>query len=727
VPKPGDLDKKTRFFTRIFRSYLLILVIPFLISLILTQISSSILESEAKKSNQATLEQTRDIVDSRIQELDSLVKQLAIDPKIKAFLGMRSFEDSDHGYYDLWSLTRSLPNFSLTNTFINKFFIYSNKMEVAVSFEEALTNSPRDYARVFHYGEWNYKAWNDFFLQSYHRKAFVPQAEIHIGTRMERGFYYLQSLPLEIAQAPPLGLVMFFIDEGAITNYLRRLDSGSNGVVMVVDAQGKIISAITQSWAAERMAELALLISRGEGLSRPGYIVSKAVSSSIGWTYVSVLPEKLVLSPVLLVRNIVLVLFLVSIAASLVVAWILAGLSARPIESAFKGLEGQREALREEIERQQPLVRADLMRRILSGLAFDPSEIAVLAGAAGMDLEGSAMAAGLIHIEGYGDMLLPSSLGEINFIKAFIRERLRGSGEFVFYVQDEDVAALSLVVLSKSLACMKFGPMAAKAIEDLRLAVAEELHSTVKVSLGEPVSTAERLVLSYREARDRLAGPDELAERKGEGALFSYPLETEMRLASALKKGQLAEVQEILAQVRKENLDLRSLSPAMFSALAGALFATVLRALPPGLAGAAVPDGGHADQGGWFDRFSLQAARFCQDMEDSRSSGVRAKLGAINQYLQDNLADPGLTLYAAAVRFSMSETFFYHFYRDNAGLSFADQLEKLRIEKACKLLAEERAQVKDVIARTGFATASTFRRAFKRVIGIAPSDYKPSQ
>ena len=200
---PGHGERTARFFGQILKSYLLILVIPLVVSLVLAQISASILENEVRKSSQATLEQTRDIVDSRLQELDSLVSQLALDPQVKSFLGLKTFKSNDSTLFDVWDLSKNLPNLTLTNSFIKKFYIHSSLSDVAVSSNEVLLDSRLEFQRIFRYGDWVYPAWHRFFMEVQHRKEFVAQARLKVDGQVQKGLFYLQSLPLESTWVPP--------------------------------------------------------------------------------------------------------------------------------------------------------------------------------------------------------------------------------------------------------------------------------------------------------------------------------------------------------------------------------------------------------------------------------------------------------------------------------------------------------------------------------------------
>ena len=54
---------------------------------------------------------------------------------------------------------------------------------------------------------------------------------------------------------------------------------------------------------------------------------------------------------------------------------------------------------------------------------------------------------------------------------------------------------------------------------------------------------------------------------------------------------------------------------------------------------------------------------------------------------------------------------------------FADMLEHKRIQEACKLLVRKEYQIKEIAAMAGYSSDTSFRRAFKRVMGVSPGEY----
>ena len=56
-------------------------------------------------------------------------------------------------------------------------------------------------------------------------------------------------------------------------------------------------------------------------------------------------------------------------------------------------------------------------------------------------------------------------------------------------------------------------------------------------------------------------------------------------------------------------------------------------------------------------------------------------------------------------------------------MNFAEYLEQLRIDQACTLL-KEGVLVSLIAEKTGYNSVQSFRRAFKRVKGVSPSEYR---
>ena len=76
---------------------------------------------------------------------------------------------------------------------------------------------------------------------------------------------------------------------------------------------------------------------------------------------------------------------------------------------------------------------------------------------------------------------------------------------------------------------------------------------------------------------------------------------------------------------------------------------------------------------------------------------------------------------AALCRLSPSQ--FCRVFRQEQGLSFGQYLLRYRTDRACERLAHPGARAKEVAYSVGFNDLSYFARAFKRQVGVCPSEY----
>ncbi len=90
--------------------------------------------------------------------------------------------------------------------------------------------------------------------------------------------------------------------------------------------------------------------------------------------------------------------------------------------------------------------------------------------------------------------------------------------------------------------------------------------------------------------------------------------------------------------------------------------------------------------------------------------------------------NPTLTLQELAQDLNTNRTYISSYLNQQMNMSFYDYINKLRIERAAVPLMREHPEYKFeyVASVSGFASISTFRRAFVRVTGLTPSQYAAS-
>jgi two-component system, response regulator YesN len=119
-------------------------------------------------------------------------------------------------------------------------------------------------------------------------------------------------------------------------------------------------------------------------------------------------------------------------------------------------------------------------------------------------------------------------------------------------------------------------------------------------------------------------------------------------------------------------------------------------------------------------------ARFIEEVSVSlvpadSQNGITIK--KIIEYMKEHYAEP-ITLTEAARHFHFNPSYLSSYFSAHNEGSFIEQLNKIRIEEASKLLLKGEATISEISGLVGFSDHSYFCRVFKKRTGLSPSQYK---
>jgi transcriptional regulator GlxA family with amidase domain len=100
-------------------------------------------------------------------------------------------------------------------------------------------------------------------------------------------------------------------------------------------------------------------------------------------------------------------------------------------------------------------------------------------------------------------------------------------------------------------------------------------------------------------------------------------------------------------------------------------------------------------------------------------------LGDLLAWLPDNVRGE-LTVDSLARRAAMSPRNFARLFQEDVGKTPAKHIEDLRLEVARRQLELTALSLEEVADASGFASAETLRRVFKRRLGVTPGQYRAS-
>lgn len=211
---------------------------------------------------------------------------------------------------------------------------------------------------------------------------------------------------------------------------------------------------------------------------------------------------------------------------------------------------------------------------------------------------------------------------------------------------------------------------------------------------------------------------------------YYLPYSVEESLVKGLRSGSSSEVSHSMELIQEENLTQRTLNLKQLQELnhriSGILREQIKRLAYNESLFHMVNDLETACQDGtaeYFIQARFLCSAICQESAREKNTQRSDRIRAILNFIQTEYGNPELGLTLVGDRFGISEAYLSTVFKAEVGSNFADYLEQVRIQAACQLL-QEGALVSQVATDTGYSSVQSFRRAFKRVMGVSPSSYR---
>lgn len=108
-----------------------------------------------------------------------------------------------------------------------------------------------------------------------------------------------------------------------------------------------------------------------------------------------------------------------------------------------------------------------------------------------------------------------------------------------------------------------------------------------------------------------------------------------------------------------------------------------------------------------------------------RESSPHGTLATLAMNILDRrFKEPELTLDEVSDELQVSSGHLSRVLKQSLGVTFVEALAKVRVRKATILLSDPAVKVYEVAERVGYSSQHYFSRAFRKVLGVAPSDYR---
>lgn len=106
----------------------------------------------------------------------------------------------------------------------------------------------------------------------------------------------------------------------------------------------------------------------------------------------------------------------------------------------------------------------------------------------------------------------------------------------------------------------------------------------------------------------------------------------------------------------------------------------------------------------------------------NHEEGGQAIIRQVQEYLSVHYREV-ITLGDLADRFHVNANYLSTLFRETTGATFSNYLAQIRIEQAARLLRSTHLRIHSVAQETGFSDSRYFCRVFKKITGLAPTEF----
>lgn len=748
-------------FLRFLMSYFLILIIPLCTGSLLYYRSTQLVEEDAREVNLSILDQSKDIIDGRLSEIDNTITQLALNSKIKSLLLLKEpIEDHIYQVRDVW---RDLSSYTISNNFVSMFFIYFKDSDIILSPYTTYIRLPLFYGGIFQYNDMEYEQFSQEILNHYHHRNFMPSVPVTIDGKTKDMVLSIHSIPIEYPTEYS-GNILFFINEEEIHKLMARLQTENGGWAYIADGNGEVITSYSRS--NYDINPIILDKEEGQGflertISGERMIISYTTSLYNGWTYVAGIPYAVVMARVQYIKQLTWLTLIVSLIIGALIAYFLAYTNSKPlkdiilslsefyhkesrsdyvlIKGSISKLIDNNKEMQQAMCDQIPLLRAGFFDRLYRSEFNNEMEMKAVLAQTGWTIHDNQFVVLFIQINGYSGLVTKEVIEELNIKRILIREILMGvlNGEDYLHNIDIDKVTVLLCLNTKS------NNINIKYTEELmakaKAVLDNKYNISITISSSSIHNNLQNACYGFDEAKQALTyqmsdGKCNIIWYKNmitDSSIHHYPIDIVLKLMNLVKAGDKETVERIYKALYVENFMKRNLSPEMTWQLLYEIRGTLIKLIDEiYIEDNQVRNEIKCKTMQLYNGIVLEEVYpnvleiflfLCDTVnERKKSHNIQLKEKLIC-YIEEYYMDSALCLNFLASHFDVTEFYLSQFFKEQTGENFGSYLERIRINEAYKLLCKTDYAIDEIARKVGYNSAHTFRRAFKRVHGVVPT------
>lgn len=763
MKKTEGIPQRKQISIRLLCSYLVIILAPAIAILVIYfTMQKALLDIQKEKAQNLSLEAAVTF-SKEVEQISNVAKYITNDGSLKQYMLAKNADASAETYYHAYELAKSYPDYALLNRFIKNIYLLPFESSYLFKIPQVASNSPLGMS-IMDISDGN--ADYDELVQSLF--DLKKNGLYHdVGEGMPKEFRIIQHFDYTGNERDTAGVVVIDLQERELKNLLSQSLGVDSGIAFLTDQEGQILfvhDTVTTLYVLDssyptpdpECSDWQDYLAQA-GLSTRTITVNRAPTEVNGWSIITILPKQELLSKVGPGKYVTLVLCILSILIGVAIClWYWNSnqtlvdqylkykekYSKTPppqgestnIWKNFGGVFDYVDNLHLTLDKQKDWLQKGIIQKILFGIYDSEQELSRELAEADLPFP-IELPCVLAALEAENPMQQEAGISA-----DALEETLK-------QVLDELLPWPYLIINLGSFNYVLFLSIGNASIDELNLKqlfenINYKVYSQIPVNIFTGISKKADTALAIAEEYEHVCRICEYAryyklripcmiEELPRHQHVVFTVELEIQLEKTIKSGAREQMTTVMAQVRENYLYIpRGESmPARYNL--EVLRCILLRCLGEQL----------KDQNQEALLKEIHSARLPQEIEDAiwhtwqyfedqrilcQDKGLEDLKNEIEACIEQGYSAAEFNLAVLAEQLNLPEKRLYRDFKKMYGVSFSSYLEMKRLRYAQEFLKSRR-PVGEVAQAVGYSSDYSFRRAFKRVVGVAPSDYQKMQ
>jgi two-component system response regulator YesN len=326
-------------------SYLAVLLLPVIMSVIVYIRSSETLENEINLANESMLKQVREVMDNQFESMERLNFELTWNVRIKQLLESDKYRIYPNEYlYDLHQITQDLLLYKRSYSMIDLFYIYLAGKDTVVQ-PDVYRDASFAYQVIHRSNSFTYEQWHSIVNQEGFR-GFIPMVRVDEAGKQKKTVAYVSPYPMEKDKPGATNVIM--IDQSRILRVIDNMELFNKGHVLILNENNEVL--VSSSAEGERLLsdfpfEKEMLGSKVFFWEKDGqnYEITYIQSDRSKLKYLSVIPSQLFWQKAEKVRSLTYMSIMISLLGGILLTYIFLRKNYNPVRRLVRALSSKTE------------------------------------------------------------------------------------------------------------------------------------------------------------------------------------------------------------------------------------------------------------------------------------------------------------------------------------------------------------------------------------------------